>query len=182
MNKDLFIRDLPIAEKLTPTFCEALEQFLPQWLDSLVPYYEEARTQGVDVFRLADYMPCGASCKLYEKVGIGYYLEDHPYIKQLSFNSDYKYINCYWYECFREFYPRIEDDQSERIDNFIVYNPYMHSPWNLKEDYNCVAKRVDEYFKAITKDPDVTFILSGTSSICLNQRGINWVSYHYKLS
>ena len=180
--KKLNISDLEFAQKLTPDFRENLERFLPQWLDSLIPYYEEAKQIGADTLKLVNHKPCGGECKLYDKDGIGYYLHESPSIKELSFNSDYKYINCYWYECFREFYSRIEDDWRERFDNFCAYNMYMHRPWNLSDKYSCMVRRVDDYFKNITNDPNVNFVLSGTSSICLNQRGINWVNYHYKFS
>lgn len=39
------IRDLPVAERLSPKFMDALEVFLPKWLDSLLPYYKEAKEQ-----------------------------------------------------------------------------------------------------------------------------------------
>ena len=41
------IRDLPVAERLSPRFMDALEVFLPKWLDSLLPYYKEAKKQNV---------------------------------------------------------------------------------------------------------------------------------------
>lgn len=179
--KKLTIKDLEFANKLTPEFRDHLERFFPWWLDSLIPYYEEAKAIGADLFKLADCKPCGAECELYDKNGIGYYYSDHPWIKELSFNSDYKYINCYWFECFEEFYPRIKEDWRERIGNFCVYNMYLHRPWNLEEEYDCMAKRVDEYFKDITHDPDVTFMLSRISSICLNPRAVSYIKHHYTL-
>ena len=45
------------------------------------------------MFKLQDTMPCGGEYSLFEKDGIGYYLTDFPWLKCLSFNSDYKYIN-----------------------------------------------------------------------------------------
>lgn len=57
----------------------------------------------------------------------------------------------------------------------------MYRPFNMKEGYDCVAKRVDDYFKAITNDPDVTFMLSGTSAICLTPRGVRWIKDYCKL-
>lgn len=175
------ISDLEFTQNLTPEFRDQLEQFLPQWLDSLVPYYREAKAIGADLFKLQDNKPCGGNYELYEKGNIGYYLSDYPWLRCLSFNSDFKYINCYWYECFREFYPRIEIDRNERINNFCIYNPYMHRPLNMNEKYDCLAKRVDEYFKTITNDPDVTFMLSGTSAICLTSRGVWWIKGHCRL-
>lgn len=177
----LKISDLEFAKKLTPTFRDHLERFLPQWLDSLVPYYEEAKAIGADMFKLQDTMPCGGEYSLFEKDGIGYYLTDFPWLKCLSFNSDYKYIKCYWYQCFVDFYPRLDTDWKERIHNFGAYNWYMYRPFNMKEGYDCVAKRVDDYFKAITNDPDVTFMLSGTSVICLTPKGVRWIEDYCKL-
>ena len=44
------ISGLQIMDALTPKFREDFKQFLPQWLNSLLPYYKEAKTEGVDVF------------------------------------------------------------------------------------------------------------------------------------
>ena len=172
--KRIMINDLEMANNLTPDFIDHIERFLPEWLDSLIPYYEEAKHIGADTFKLVNHKPCGGDCRLYDKDGIGYYLHESPRIKELSFNSDYKYINCYWYGCFREYYPEIDENTQERILNFTGYNMYFSKIWNQKEEYSCVANRVDKYFKNATNNPNVRFVLSGTSTICLTTKGLNY--------
>lgn len=54
----------------------------------------------------------------------------------------------------------------------------MYITLNMNEKYDCLAKRVDEHFKTITNDSDVTFMLSGTSAICLTSRGVWWIKGH----
>lgn len=46
------------------------------------------------------------------------------------------------------------------------------------EPYNCVANRIQDYFRKITKDNDVCFRLSHTSSICFNDKGKYWVKHY----
>lgn len=172
--KRIMISDLEFANKLTPNFVDNIEQFLPMWLDSLIPYYKEAKLIEADNFKLVNHKPCGASCKLYEKDGVGYYLSEMPWNKELSFNADFKYMNCSWYECFREFYPKLKENFWESCHNFMGYNLYFSKIWNLEEKYSCVAQRVDNYFKNITNDPNVNFVLSGTSTICLTEKGLKY--------
>ena len=176
-----FIRDLELADRLTPDFVNAFEEFVPIWIKHLFPFYQEAKSKGDDILELVNFKPMGAECELYESNGIGYYRYKSCGLSILGFNSDYKYIKCYWYQCFVDFYPRLDTDWKERIHNFGAYNWYMYRPFNMKEGYDCVAKRVDDYFKAITNDPDVTFMLSGTSAICLTPKGVRWIEDYCKL-
>ena len=55
-------------EKLTPTFRDAMEKFIPGWLETLLPYYQEAKQNGDDILELANYKPMGAVCNLYTKM------------------------------------------------------------------------------------------------------------------
>mgnify|MGYP006873193236 CR=1 FL=1 len=171
------LSELEFVQRLTPEFRDHFERFIPQWLDSLVPHYEEAKEKGAETFHLVNVKNCGNDFLSFEKNGIGYYLSEQPYIKEMTFNSDYKYKRCGWYECFCEFYPRLESDFDERISNFREYNCYMTKYLNKKEEYSCMAEWVNEYFKSITKDPNVYFILSDTSTICLTDRGVSWAKW-----
>ena len=130
------------------------------------------------LLKLANYLSDVADCRLYEEDGIPYCLIYKPWIKELGFDSHEKYIRCNWYECFCEQYPELVDDENERIDNFIGYNSYMSGISNRKEPYNCVANRIQDYFRKITKDNDVCFRLSHTSSICFTDKGKYWVKHY----
>ena len=93
------------ADRLSPDFKQAFEEFIPRWIESLIPHCDEARRQGADYLRLCNYKPTGASCTLYEKDGIGYCLSEHRGMRELAFNSDCRYIRCNWCECFNDMYP-----------------------------------------------------------------------------
>ena len=74
MTTKFTMKGLKDAEKLSPNFRKTFEEFIPLWLESLLPHYEEAKKTGVDYLYLANILPVSAPCTLYEKNGIGYHL------------------------------------------------------------------------------------------------------------
>lgn len=161
------------AEKLTPELKEKFEIFLPGWIESLLPYYEEGLAQGVDIMALANYMPIGDQGPLYEKDGIGYFLHEGGSVRMLTFNCTYKYIRCNWEDCFMSFYPDYCEVRQlpNRLDDFFYYRWHMWRLFNTKEGYNDISSQVDEYFKELTGNPDAGLSFSCTSMIYYNQKG-----------
>ena len=153
------------GDRLSPEFRKAFEEFIPKWLESLRPYYEEAKATGVDYLYLANYKTMGAKCQLYEKNGVGYYLSEYRGIKELAFNSDHHYIKCNWLECFEEAYPGIDN-----ISNFSVYNLPLTRLWNKKQEYSEWAERINKCFQEIMGDTNVEFSISSTSAIFFNEK------------
>ncbi len=165
-----FIKDLPEASKMTTWFANALEAFLPEWLESLVPYYLEAKNRDCDLFHLVNYKPMGAPCELYEKDGIGYYLSN----RTLAFNSDHHYVKCGWEECFRVAHPDYDKTSSENSCNSSATYNIMFRYFNRKPPYDILTTRCSDYFKTVTNDPEVCFSLSNTSYICMSEK---WKDY-----
>ena len=170
-----FIKDLPEAAKMTPWFRDAFEEFFPIWLQSIVPYYKEARVQGCDMLWLANFKPMGAPCELYEKDGIGYYKRIESSITQLSFNADHHYIKCNWVEYFQVLHPDYDFADFYNDFNIKPYSHYMCRAFNRRPEKNIVAKRCADYFKEITGDPEATFTLSYTSCVCFNKKALAYV-------
>ena len=53
---------------LTPIFREAIEEFIPEWLESLLPYYQETKQNGDDILELSNVI--SSEGEHYEKNGI----------------------------------------------------------------------------------------------------------------
>ena len=176
-----FIRNIELANRLTPDFIDAFEEFVPKWQQHLIPFYQEAKSKGDDILELVNYKPMGAECELYEKDGVGYYRQKPSGLSMLGFNSDYKYQPVNWYECFRSFRPDVDEDETKRICNFSIYNAYFSRIFNTKPPYNELAKRIDAYFKAITGDSTVGFSLGYTSYIYFNKKGEDYIYLHHML-
>ena len=153
-----FIKDLPEVSLMTPWFADAFEEFFPVWLQSIVPYYREARAQECDMLWLANIKPMGAPCELYEKDGIGYYKHKSSSITELGLNADHHYIKCNWVEYFQ----------------------VLHPDYNFADHHNYCNDRAD-YFKAITGDPEATFTLSYTSGVCFTKNALAYVEYYRAL-
>ena len=176
-----FIKDLKYADELTPDFTDTFEEFIPLWLNYLVPFYQEAKKNGDDMLELVNYKPMGAECELYENNGIGYYRHKSCGLSLLGFNSEYKYQPVNWYECFRAFKPEVEEDQTKRISNFTYYNFYVSRIHNAKPPFNELANRIDSHFKAITGDSIVGFSFGNKSFIYFNDKAKAHIALYHKL-
>lgn len=176
-----FIRDLELADRLTPDFVDAFEEFVPIWIKHLFPFYQEAKSKGDDILGLENFKPMGAECELYEKDEVGYYRYKSCGLSILGFNSDYKYQLVNWYECFKSYRPDVEDEQTKRICNFGIYNAYFSRIFNMKPPFNELANRVNAYFKTITGDSTVGFSLGYTSYIFYNKNGADYIYLHHML-
>ena len=176
-----FIRDLELTDRLTLDFVDAFEEFVPIWINHLLPFYQEAKSKGDDILELVNIKPMGAVCELYEKDGVGYYRHQSCGLSILGFNSDYKYQPVNWYECFKSFRPDVDEDETKRVCNFGIYNAYFSRIFNMKPPYNGLAKRVNDYFKTITGDSTVGFSLGYTSYIYFNKKGKDYIYLYHML-
>jgi len=179
-----FIRNVKTIGTLTPDFVDAFEDFMPRWIESLVPFYEEGKYQNVEMVGLQNiaFFKEPTDNSVYEKDGIGYYLTEIVGLgKILEFNSNYKYQKINWLECFRQEYPELDNDGTKRITNFTVYSSYMSRLSNMKAPYDIVAQRADQYFRQITKDPSVGLSLGNTSFIYYSNKAKKYIDSHYYL-
>ena len=164
MEIKFLMKGLKNADKLSPNFRKTFEEFIPLWLESLLPHYEEAKKTGVDYLYLANILPVSAPCTLYEKNGIGYHLSVNHGLKELAFNSKHHYVKCNWNECFEMMYPDVDN-----VSDFCYYHSYMSRLWNKKPEMNEWAERINQCFQDITGDRDVIFSLGSESAIIFNK-------------
>ena len=161
------------ADRLSPEFKQAFESFIPRWIESLIPYCEEARRQGVDFLCLSNYKPMGAPCELYEKDGTGYYMTEYRGVKQLAFNSDYRHIKCNWCECFNEMYPGIDN-----VHDFGAYNYYLTHLFHNRPEVKEWEDRINECFQKMTGCTDAELSIGNTSMVFFNDKARRYTDEH----
>lgn len=180
-----FIKDLPWASKLSVRFRDALEEFLPEWIESLLPYYREGKERGVDMFWLCNYIPTNTPTEetLYEHHGISYYQHHWPSspVRILGFNSKSSYRPCNWMECLiKEKLPDYNTASREDMDNHWHYNYSMNRLYNTKPEYSQVAERCNQYFHEITGDTTAGFSLSRGSGIYYNDKARWYINEYHR--
>ena len=184
INMD-FIKDIKTIGTLSPDFITAFEEFMPRWLDSLVPYYKEGKAKNVEMVSFHNICLFSLSDDdvEYEKNGIGYYLFQTMGLgNTLAFNSSFKYHRINWFECFRNDYPEFDNQEAiKSAHNYLAYSPYMSRLSNTKPPYDLVAKRVEQYFKKTTGDSEVGFSLGFTSFIYYSEEAKKYINRHYYL-
>lgn len=179
-----FIADLPWASKMTPEFTNSLEAFLPEWLESLVPYYKEGKNRGVDIFYLGSFMTYGQNENeiFYESNGVLYYEHHSRYINMLGFDGRLKenYRKCNWFECYCEKHSDYSSSSLENIRNSSHYSSPMHRCFNHRPEEKELAERCNSYFQQITGDRTAGFSLSSTSMIYFTDRGKWYIDKWYR--
>lgn len=181
--KIIDLTELKDRTSATSDYLSALEKFLPIWVESLIPHYEEARRKDVELLSLSNYLCLGTPATLYEFDGIGYYLHENKALggMELAFNSGYNYQKVGWNECFEMQYPDLCNDETKRCHNFCSMSSYMSRISNTKAPYDIVAKQVDDYFKQlISHDSSVGLSLGTKSFIYLTDKAKNYINRdHY---
>ena len=187
MNTFTFFKDLPVAAKLTPKFMDAFDRAIPEWLNALLPFYQEAKQKNVDILELGRVILLGDSFNdgRYEKDGLGYYFNDNGWVKMLSIESSPKYpsVNLDWQHYLFGIYPRDEyySNPMESTSNFLSSNHYLTRYHNQKPPYDAVFNRVNTYYHSLTGDPDVCVSLSHRSFMTFTPKGLSFVNEYYKI-
>ena len=161
------------ADRLSPEFKQAFESFIPRWIESLIPYCEEARRQGADFLCLSNYKPMGAPCELYEKDGTGYYMTEYRGVRELAFNSDYRHIKCNWCECFNEMYPGIDN-----VHDFGAYNYYLTHLFHNRPEVKEWEDRINDCFQKMTGYTDAELSIGNTSMVFFNDKARRYTDEH----
>lgn len=179
-----FIKDLQWADKLSERFRDALEEFLPKWLEDMMIYYKEGKERGIDIFCLNNFIPTNTPSEevIFEHNGIAYYQHHWPDspVTTLGFNDKKGYRLCNWMECLiHDYLPNYNTASKENRDNHWQYNWYMNRLYNLEPKYDIVAKRCNEYFQSLTGDTTSGLSLSRNSCIYYNEKAHNYVNYYY---
>lgn len=171
------VKDLEWAKKLTDSFRNDLEEFLPEWIESLIPYYQEGKERGVDMFCISNFKPTGYGSELlFEHNGIAYY-QTESLVKGLGFNVAGGYRKCNWWECFCERHP---EHDTISLENFRFYHIPMHRLHNNSNGE--LAERVNRYFQSLTgDDKEAGLSLSSTSMIYFNERGKWYINKYCKM-
>lgn len=178
-----FIKDLQWASHLSERFRDEFEKFLPKWLESLVPYYQEAKKREVDLLCLQNIMYIGKPCDgtiLFESNGIGY-TQLNTGVKRLGFDGNKNYRKCNWLECYCEFSPDYNTASLENIVNSLYFRKYMTRHSNIHPENAELANRCNSYFQQITGDNNACLSLSGTSFISFNEKGLKYITNFHLL-
>lgn len=169
------LEGLPGADKLTPEFRKAFEEFIPRWFESLKPYIDEAISQKADYLKLTNYIPMGAPCQLYEKNGIGYYVNDGHRYKMLAFNGQKNHVCCNYHDYFEKLYPGV----NHVISDFGIYNIYLTRLFNVGNKYNAWQDRLNEFFQQVYPIEGIGISVSFTSIIYFNDRVKGFVRHNF---
>ena len=171
---------------LTPIFRNAIEEFIPGWLESLLPYYQEAKHSGDDILELSNVI--SSEGEHYEKNGIYYcrHLNDEG-LSMLAFDSLKGYRKVNWRECLIEKHPDFDRDPDasmgifcELTKNSLYFDHYVWRLFNRKPPYDDLKNKVDSYFKQLTGDNGVGFSLSSTSMLYFNEKA-KWYIDQYRV-
>ena len=156
-----FIKDLPGIEKLDPVFVNALDKHFFEYLEMHIPFYEEMKRKGADVFECQNCSTCGKDwAECYEKDGHYYrYSEDSCLKKCLSLNGGAGYEELNWRSLFWDKYPEYHganlENQISRNNDFFHW--YMQRYDKKDPKYKVIQERMKEYFSEITGDESVIF-------------------------
>lgn len=170
---------------LTPIFREAIEEFIPEWLESLLPYYQETKQNGDDILELSNVI--SSEGEHYEKNGIYYCRHQNSEgLSILAFDSLKGYRKVNWRECLIEKHPDFDRDPDapmgkfcELTKNSLYFDHYVWRLFNRKPPYDDLKNKVDSYFKQLTGDNSVGFSLSSTSMLYFNEKA-KWYIDQYR--
>lgn len=181
--KTVFIRDLGVAKELSPEWVDAFEEFMPRWLERFIPFHQEAREKGVELFEAIGVICHTPEAVHYEKDGIGYLLHHTcGFGDILALDGDYKdNEEIAWRDCFRHMFPEVDKDDFKRVKDFGYYNSYMSRVSNIKPPYDIVAKRADAYLKNLTGDSECGLSLGSRSFLYFTERAKSHIIYRHYL-
>lgn len=185
MTQFTFFKDLPVAANLSPEFMGAFDCSIPEWLEALLPFYQEAKRMGADVFETWPVLLLGDSFNdgKYENDGRGYYFNDNGGAKILSVESNEKYpsINLNWQHYVIDLHPEIDPCSIKGSTDLMYSNHYLTRYHNQTPPYDAVFNRVNALFQQMTGDPEVCVSLSYNTFLALTPRGLAYVNDHYKI-
>lgn len=174
---------------LTPTFRDAVENFIPKWLESFVPHYQEAKEKKVDILDLSNVK--GYSGQHYENNGFHYlYFPANCDLSFLSLDStDDHYTRTGFRECIVEMYPNLDyapdpdmGKFSELFMNSLYFDHYLWRAFNRKDPYDDMMNRMNDYFRKLTGDDTTVGIsLSDRPMLYFNPRAKTYINYYYAL-
>lgn len=164
------IKSLPVASRLNPGLADDLEVFFPEWLSTLLTFYNEARSGGDFAFHMMNTCGSGSSytvgaydfCRTRHYYGNGYHT-------LLSFYGGNRLFGLDWEEMFRARYgydPSLYDK--------ISLLDYVSRMDNKRAPYDALNNNLSGCFRALTGDPDVFISLGSWGTYIALDSGIFW--------
>lgn len=156
-----FIKDLPGIEQLDPVFVEALDNHFFDYVEMHVPYFEEMKRKGADVFECQNCTTMGKDwAECYEKDGHFYRFDEKTcFGKCLSLDGGAGYEDLNWRSLF---WTKFSQYHGAKLENLIkgdndFFHWYMHRYYKKEPKYNIVQDRMKQYFREFTGDDKVIF-------------------------
>lgn len=168
---------------LTPVFRNAVEDFIPKWLNTIIQHYDLAKEKQVDILELANEICYNG--EQFERNGFHYnYYVNGSGMSVLSLDgSNGHYTRIGFRECIIEMFPDLDVSPdpdmgkfSELIKNSMYFDYYLWRMFNRKPPYDDLNNKIDAYFKRLTGDDNVGFSLSGTSMLYFNERAKMYIN------
>ena len=173
---------------LTPVFRSTVEKFIPEWLESFVPHYQEAKENKVDILDLSNVR--SSIGKHYEHNGFHYCLFSADYgMSFLSLdNSNGHYTRTGFRECIVKMHPDVDyapnpdmGKFSELFRNSLYFNHYLWRAFNRKAPYDDMMNRMNSHFQKITGDDTVGISLSDRPMLYFNPMAKTFINHYYAL-
>lgn len=173
---------------LTPTFRDAVEDFIPKWLESFVPHYHQAKVKNVDYADLSNVIfPDGEHYELNEFHYI--YRINGSGLAVLSLDATYKhYTRTGFRECIITMFPALDyapdpsmGKFSELFNNALYFDHYLWRAFNRKTPYDDMMNRMNDYFRRLTGDDTVGISLSDRPMLYFNPRAKAYINNYYAL-
>lgn len=171
-NKDFkkpetFVKDLTGIEKVRSEYAQALDSFLYEWAESMLPFYEEFKRRDANVFECLNISTFGKDhAECYERDSIHYRFSETPlWGRTLSLDgkSGYMELSCLY--CFWNKYPQYHPSKIENIGEELFFNWYFHRYIGKTPKYFIVTDRLRDYFRYLTQDEDIVFDVGWNSFI-----------------
>lgn len=162
------IKDLYGMENVSAKWIEAFENYIPLWLETLIPHYKVAKVLGADILCLVNNMYMGKMPEDIVVNGVHYYFTDTPLFgKTLSFNSNHSYYPCNWEDGFKKIYH--EDlNESSQFSDWLYSHNHTWRFLNRKDPYNVCPQRIEKLFIDMVDDDSILFDFGSTSYIIFN--------------
>lgn len=162
-----FVKDLPGIEKVRPEYADALDSFLFEWTESMLPFYAEYKRREADVFECLNVSTCGKDwAECYEQNGIHYRFSITPlWGRTLSLDGGAGYIELNWSSCFWKKHPEFDGSKQENYIDDYFFNWYFHRYYKKNPKYLVVTDRIRDYFRYLTGNSDVVFDVGWKSFI-----------------
>ena len=183
-----FIRDLNGIDRVSREWVDAFEAYIPNWITSLIPHYEVAKSVGANVLLLQNVISFGGdtSTKL-DVNGVHYYVNENDWRfgKSVCFNANDGYCAANWKDGFDKVYtepPTLPNGISPALNDWIHYESYTCRYSNQKAPYDELSKRIEAYFQQLINDTTVGINFGSTSCVILDLSKRKAVQCHLKLT